>query len=363
MNQRMPTLHIGDLEINPPIIQGGMGVRVSMSNLAAAVANEGCAGVIATAGIGRFEGCPRAELPEVNLQAIRDEIRKARSQTRGVIGVNIMVALSDYDNLVRTAVEAETDLIISGAGLPLHLPELVGDADVKLIPIISSVRTFNVILHRWRKRYGRLPDAVVIEGVKAGGHLGYSHQDVVEGTSQTLEEIIRDVLPVANGFDRKIPVIAAGGIYTGVDIARYLQMGVAGVQMATRFVCTHECDVHENFKKAYLKATLEDLAIIKSPVGLPGRVIRNRFVNRIEQGETAPFQCSYQCLRTCDPSTAPYCIAEVLANAANGNMEDSFCFAGENVYRCDTIVSVKELIAELVEQYQQCLQQEGLAKG
>ena len=363
MNQRMPALRIGDLEINPPIIQGGMGVRVSMANLAAAVAQEGCAGIIATAGIGRFEGCPRAELPEVNLQAIREEIHKARSKTHGVIGVNIMVALSDYDNLVKTAVEAKADIIISGAGLPLHLPELVGDSNVKLVPIISSVRTLNVILHRWRKRYGRQPDAVVIEGVKAGGHLGYSHQDVVEGTAQTLEEIVREVLPVANSFERPIPVVAAGGIFTGADIAHYLRMGVAGVQMATRFVCTHECDVHENFKQAYLKARVEDLAIIKSPVGLPGRVIRNRFVDRIEQGQTSPFQCSYQCLRTCDPSRAPYCIAEVLANAANGNMDNAFCFAGENVYRCNKIVSVKELIADLVEEYQQCLQDEASAKG
>lgn len=350
----MPSLKIGNLEINPPIIQGGMGVRVSMANLAAACAKEGCVGVIATAGIGAFEdfqGKVRADLGKLIYTALRDEIKKARDKADGVLGVNIMVALGDFDNLVEVSIDAGIDMIIAGAGLPLNLPKLAEGKDVKLVPIVSSARTFKLICKRWKKRYDRLPDAVVIEGVKAGGHIGYAHQDVADGTTQTLEEIMAEVLPIANSYDTPIPVIAAGGIYTGADIKHFLDLGAAGVQMATRFVCTDECDVHENFKNAYLEAGPEDITIINSPVGLPGRVIRNAFVDRVKGGETTPFKCTYKCLRTCNPAEAPYCIAEVLAKAANGNTDESFCFAGENAYKCDEIIPVKTLIEKLQDEY------------
>lgn len=352
----MPTLKIGNLEISPPIIQGGMGVRVSRANLAAAVANEGCAGVIASAGIGKYENFPRSASSEINSKALRYEIRKARSMTSGVIGVNIMVVLSDYDTLARTTVDEKVDMIISGAGLPLSLPKYLNGNDIKLIPIVSSARAFRIICKKWKMNFDRIPDAVIVEGVKAGGHLGYHYQNVLDNTTSTLEHTLQEVLEIANTFNPKIPVIAAGGIFDGKDIAYFLRLGASGVQMATRFVCTDECDVHDNFKQAYINARAEDITIINSPVGLPGRVISNSFVEGIKQGRTVPFKCKYRCLRTCEPDKVPYCIAEVLAKAAEGNLDESFAFAGSNAWRCNEIVPVRLLVNKLVEEYkaEQC---------
>lgn len=348
--ENIQSLKIGNLEISPPIIQGGMGVRVSRANLAAAVANQGCVGVIASAGIGKFENSSKSDFSKVNAEALRYEIRKAKSMTSGVIGVNIMVALSDYETLVRTAVDENVDLIISGAGLPLNLPIYVNSKDIKLIPVVSSARALQIICKRWKAHFDRLPDAVIVEGVKAGGHLGYSYQDILNKTTPNLEQTLQEVLKIANSFNPNVPVIAAGGIFDGEDIAHFLRLGASGVQMATRFVCTDECDAHQNFKQAYLDAKAEDITIIKSPVGLPGRVINNSFVEKIKRGETVPFTCNYRCLKSCDPEKAPYCIAEVLANAAEGNLDESFAFAGSNAYRCNEIVSVKSLVEQLIQE-------------
>lgn len=347
----IPTLKIGNLEINPPIIQGGMGVKVSGANLASAVADTGCAGIIASAGLGQFENFSRSECVKINEDAFRYEIRKAKKRTLGIIGVNIMVALSNYDNLVQVAVEENVDLIISGAGLPLNLPQYLNGKDIKLIPVVSSARTFQLICKRWKNRFDKLPDAVIVEGPLAGGHLGYSHESVTVDTAPAIEQTLVEINNIANSFQPCIPVIAAGGIFDGNDIARFLELGASGVQMATRFVCTNECDAHDNFKQAYLNATSEeDLTIIKSPVGLPGRVINNSFVEKIKQGQTMPFKCHYHCLRTCEPNKAPYCIAKILANAAEGKMDESFAFAGSNAYRCNEIVPVSELVEKLSEE-------------
>ncbi len=357
---RIPTLKIGNLEIRPPIIQGGMGVRVSRANLAAAVANTGCVGVIASAGLGQYEDFPDAEFERVNEQALRYEIRKAKHNTSGIIGVNVMVALSDYENLVKTAVEEDVDIVISGAGLPLSLPKYLNGKDIKLVPVVSSARTFNIICRRWKSHFNKLPDAVIVEGVKAGGHLGYSYIDIKNGTVPELEQTIHEVIKVADSFGPGIPVIAAGGIFDGEDIARFLKLGASGVQMATRFVCTDECDAHENFKQAYLNAREDDITIIESPVGMPGKVINSSFVEQIKQGKTVPFECKYQCLKTCDPTKAPYCIAKVLANAAEGKLDDSFVFAGSNAYRCNEIVPVGLLVKKLVEELTSALAGEAL---
>jgi NAD(P)H-dependent flavin oxidoreductase YrpB (nitropropane dioxygenase family) len=346
----IPTLKIGDLTISPPIIQGGMGIRVSGANLASAVANTGCAGVIASTGIGMFEDFQGADLYTFNGESLRSEIRKAKSLSDGIIGVNIMVALTDYENLVKVSVEENVDMIISGAGLPLDLPKFLNGKDIKLVPIVSSAKALQLICRRWKGRYDKLPDAVVVEGVKAGGHLGYSYQSLADNTAPVLEQIVEEVVALANSFEPKIPVVAAGGIFDGEDIARFLRLGAAGVQMATRFVCTDECDVHPNFKQAYLDAGPDDITIIKSPVGLPGRVIDSSFVEKVKQGLTMPFKCSYKCLRTCEPDKAPYCIAKVLANAAKGKMDESFVFAGSNAYRCNEIVPVKVLVERLTEE-------------
>ncbi len=328
-----------------------MGVRVSLSSLASAAANEGCVGVIASAGIGRFADYPNMDFSEVNEKALRQEIRKARQMTSGILGVNIMVALSDYENLARAAVDEGIDVIISGAGLPLHLPEYARGSHVKLIPIVSSARAFKIICAKWQKNYARLPDAVIVEGPQAGGHLGYSYGEIATGTAMRLEDIVAEILPVARSFSPSIPVIAAGGIFDGADIAYYLGMGASGVQMATRFVCTQECDADDKFKQAYLNAKEEDVTVINSPVGLPGKVIRNGFVDRIQAGSCLPYKCKYQCLKSCNSKEAPYCIAEVLDNAAKGKLTNSFVFAGSNVYRCNEIVTVKTLIQKLTQEY------------
>jgi nitronate monooxygenase len=356
----LPSLKIGNLVISPPIIQGGMGIRVSGANLAAAVANTGCAGVIASTGIGLFEDY-QGDLLTFNGESLRGEIRKARSMSKGVIGVNIMVALTDFENLVKVAAEENVDMIICGAGLPLDLPKLVGDKDIKLIPIVSSAKALSLIIRRWQGRYGKMPDAVIVEGVKAGGHLGYSPESIANGTAMPLEDIVKEVVAMANSFEKKFPVIAAGGIFDGNDIAKFLKLGASGVQMATRFVCTTECDAHINFKQAYINAKEDDITIIKSPVGLPGRVINSPFVEKIKQGLTVPFKCTYTCLRTCEAEKAPYCIAKVLSNASMGKLDEAFVFAGSNAYKCTEIIPVKTLVDKLRKELSAALEQSAAA--
>jgi len=351
MIQKIPSLKIGHLTIHPPIIQGGMGVRVSKSKLASAVANEGCAGVIASVGLGGYEHTHGGDSDVLGRLALREEIRKARAMTRGVIGVNVMVALSDYESLVRICVEEKVDMIISGAGLPLQLPAYTAGTNIQLVPIVSSARSLSIICRKWLRDFNRYPDAVVVEGMNAGGHLGYSLKQI-EQNRPTLDEILADVIEFAGKLPVSIPVIAAGGVFTGQDMAHYLKAGAAGVQMATRFVCTDECDVDRRFKQAYLDAKPTDITLIKSPVGLPGRVIRNAFVDRIQEGHRVPFRCKYHCLKTCDPSTAPYCIAEVLAKASEGKLDESFAFAGSSAWRCQEIVSVKRLIQTVMQEYE-----------
>ena len=348
--QNIPTLQIGDLKICPPIIQGGMGVRVSGANLASAVANEGCAGIIASVGLGDFENVSSSKFVEVNNVGLRDVVRKARAQSNGVIGVNVMVVLSNYEELIKICVEESVDMIICGSGLPLDLPKLTAGSNIKLIPIVSSARAFNIIYKKWKQNYNKVPDAVILEGPMAGGHLGFSYDDILNNTARSLEELVGELVEFIGTLEEKIPVIAAGGIWDGADIAKFLKIGAAGVQMATRFVCTDECDVHDDFKQAYISATKEDIAIIKSPVGLPGRVIRNEFTKRVSMGETIPFRCPHHCLRSCDPRTAPYCIARVLGEASRGEMDTAFAFAGANAYRCTEIISVKKLVNQLKEE-------------
>jgi NAD(P)H-dependent flavin oxidoreductase YrpB (nitropropane dioxygenase family) len=349
MSKKISPLRIGNLEINPPIIQGGMGVRVSRSGLASAVANEGCVGVIASVGLGDYENTPKSGFVEVCNNAMRHEIRKARSLTNGIIGVNVMVVLSNYEELVKVCVEEKVDLLICGSGLPLDLPKLIVGTDIKLVPIVSSARALNIIYRKWKQNYNKIPDAVIIEGPLAGGHLGFSYDDILN-EKYILEQLVKELVEFVKTLEENIPVIAAGGIFDGKDIAKFLKLGASGVQMATRFVCTQECDVDDNFKQVYINSKKEDIVIINSPVGLPGRAIKNDFVKKIMQGGTIPFKCPHHCLRSCDPRTAPYCIARVLGDASKGILDTSFVFAGANAYRCDKIVSVKELINELKEE-------------
>ncbi len=353
--QIWPTLHIGDLHIPVPIFQGGMGVGVSMSVLAAAVARAGAVGLIATAGVGRAESDLAANFLDANRRALRSEIRKARADSDGLIGVNIMAALTNHEDLARTAVEEGVDLIVSGAGLPMNLPAVrPAGCRTKLVPIVSSGRAATLLARRWQKRFGVLPDAFVVEGPLAGGHLGFSMEQI-DDPAYSLENLTVDVLAHCREIEARhgqhIPVIAAGGIYTGADIRRFLDMGAEGVQLGTRFVTTRECDASTAFKNAYIAARKEDITLIRSPVGLPGRVIRNAFTEAVEQGKRKAFRCPFHCILTCDPDTSPYCIANALLNARNGAFSRGFAFAGANAWRATEITTVPELMDTLRKEY------------
>jgi len=355
---KLPDLIIGDLKISPPIIQGGMGVRVSTAKLAAAVSNEGAFGVMASVGLGE-EGQENLTYEERSKLAFREMIKETKVLTNNKFGVNIMYALTNYDDLVRIAIDEEVGAIISGAGLPLHLPALAQNSSTKLIPIVSSARAADIVLRSWLKRYKRLPDAFVIEGPLAGGHLGFSYSEVIEIKKSSLEDILKEVLKLIKKYEashkKKIPVIVGGGIFTGADIARMLRLGASGVQMSTRFVCTKECDVADEYKMAYLNCREEDIVIILSPAGMPARVIKNNFVERIQSGEKIKFDCPYKCLKTCDPYSANYCIAQALVNAYRGKLENGFAMCGANAYRVKKIITVKELINELVSEAEEVL--------
>ncbi|MCD6132042.1 MAG: nitronate monooxygenase [Candidatus Hydrothermae bacterium] len=352
----MPSLRIGELQAKIPIVQGGMSVGISLSGLASAVANEGGIGVIGAAGIGMLEPDFSTNFKEANKRALRKEIRKARKMTKGIIGVNLMVALSDFDELLLVAIEEGVDLVFLGAGLPLKVPfDGLKKASTKVVPIVSSARAASIIFRYWTKRYNHVPGAVVVEGPLAGGHLGFKKEQIND-PNYSLEKIVKEVISVIKVFEeqfnKKIPVIAAGGIYSGTDIYRFIRMGASGVQMATRFVATHECDADIKFKEAYINCRKEDLIIIDSPVGLPGRAIRNKFLDEVSSGVRKPFKCPWKCLKTCDFKKTPYCIALALTNAKRGNLDEGFAFAGANAYKVDKIVSVKELIETLLMEYE-----------
>ena len=349
-------LTIGDITARVPIVQGGMGVAISLSGLAAAVANEGGIGVIATAGIGMDEPNLMSDFLEAHRQALRREIRTAREKTNGIIGVNIMVALTNYADMVAVSIEEGVDVIFSGAGMPINLPGYRKEGTkTKLVPIVSSGRAAAIICKRWIGKFGYVPDALVVEGPMAGGHLGFRIENI-DDPAYKLEVILGDVLREVRVFEKEcgktIPVIAGGGVYTGKDMRRILELGAAGVQMATRFVTTHECDASQTFKDAYLAAKKEDLVIIKSPVGMPGRAIRNKFINDVARGERKPFKCPFHCIITCDVTNSPYCIALALGNAKLGYLDRGFAFSGANGYRNKEMVSVKQLMKTIIEEYE-----------
>lgn len=346
-------LIIGDLTAKIPVIQGGMGVGISLSGLAGAVAAEGGVGVISTAQIGfrypNFEKDPIG----TNLIAIGDEIRKAREIAKGgIIGVNIMVATRKYEEYVKAAVAAGVDLIISGAGLPMTLPELVAGSKTKIAPIVSSPKSAQVILKYWMKKYSKLPDLVVIEGPKAGGHLGFSyeqltHMDEMDYDGE-IRAIVKHVQECAKVQNAHVPVVAAGGIYTWEDAAHAYTLGVDGVQVATRFVTTYECDAPDSFKQAYIDATEEDIVLVKSPVGMPGRAINNAFLEKTRQGKVPHGRCQL-CVSTCKPDETPYCITEALVNSARGESENALIFCGTNAAKADKIESVHDIMQEFAQ--------------
>lgn len=349
----MKPLILGNKTARYPIIQGGMGVGVSLSGLAGAVAKVGGVGVISAAQIGFEEEDFYRNCNAANLRALKKHIHLAKVQADGgLVGVNIMVATNQYDAQVRTACEAGADLIISGAGLPIALPQLVKgyEETTKIAPIVSSARSARTLLKLWDRHDHRTADFIVIEGPKAGGHLGFSTEELAAITPSDYDEEIKKILEVVEMFrkkyDQPIPVIVAGGIFDRSDINHVLSLGADGVQLATRFVVTEECDAAPAFKEAYLKADEDSIEIIKSPVGMPGRAIHNAFYEKVRDGRIPVRRC-LSCLKTCHPAETPYCITQALINAVKGDTENGLIFCGANAARVHEMTTVPKLMKEL----------------
>jgi nitronate monooxygenase len=348
-------IRIGNLSIAVPIIQGGMGVGISLSGLASAVANEGGVGVISSAGLGLLYKEFSTDFLAASIYGLKEEIRKAREKTLGIIGVNVMVAMTNFTDMIKTAISEKVDIIIAGAGLPLDLPSFLKvDSITKLIPIVSSARAAKIICEKWKANYNYLPDAIIVEGPMAGGHLGFKEDQIFDADyslEKLVPEIVAELKIFEEKYDTKIPLFAAGGIYTGGDIHKILDLGASGVQMGTRFVTTVECDASDAFKQAYINAESSDIEIIRSPVGMPGRAILSNFITKVKEGKKQPKKCPFKCIKTCDISKSPYCIIIALINALKGNFENGYAFAGANAFRADKITSVKEIFQSLIKEY------------
>lgn len=349
----MKSFFIGNLEVKLPVIQGGMGVGVSLSGLASAVANEGGIGVISCAGLGLIYHKSPGDYLNKCILGLKEEIKKAKDKSKGIIGVNIMVALSNYADMVKTSIAEKVDVIFAGAGLPFDLPSyLTSESVTKLVPIVSSSRAAKIICDKWKANYGYLPDAIVVEGPKAGGHLGFK-VDQIEDEHFSLEQLVPEVVTIAESYkaEKNIPVIAAGGISSGEDILRFIELGASGVQIGTMFVTTTECDASETFKNVFVNAKQEDVKIIQSPVGMPGRAIDGEFIQSVEKGDEKPKSCPFHCIKTCDYTKSPYCIVQALYQAAKGNMRKGYAFTGINVHLTQKISSVKEVMNKLKSEF------------
>lgn len=336
-----------------PLIQGGMGVGVSLSSLAGAVAKEGGMGVISTAQIGYEDPNFVGNENECNLKAISAHIKRAKeiAQGNGMVAVNVMVALQNYKEHVRAAADAGADAVICGAGLPMDLPELVKGSHTKIAPIVSSRKAAALILKSWSKKYQVLPDFIVIEGPKAGGHLGFHVDDIEPMMAGEFENEIKKILEEKAVYEascgKKIPVFLAGGIWDHEDVIAAKQLGVDGVQVATRFVATEECDASAAYKMAYINAKAEDVKIIKSPVGMPGRALNNKMIQDLQYGKQKIQRC-YHCIKNCNPSEIPYCITNALVNSVKGNLDQGLIFCGANVYRVTKIERVHDVVEDLM---------------
>lgn len=358
----MKKINIGELKINIPIIQGGMGIGVSLSSLASAVANEGGVGTISAVAPGFREPDFLTNFREANMRALATEIRKARELTKGVLAVNIMVALTNFADMVQTAIKEKIDIIISGAGLALNLPEYrPAESKTKLVPIVSTDRALNIIIRKWLKGYNCLPDAVVLESPYSGGHQGVKMDEVGHeefDLEQQLPKVLSLLAEYEKEYDKKIPVFVAGGVQTGADIRKFVEMGAAGAQIGTRFITTDECDASQEFKNEYLNTKSPDeIVVIHSPVGLPLRVLKTKFVRDIMNGEKKPIGCYYKCLHTCDYQKVSFCIAQALINAQSGKIDEGVCCSGVNGYLNNEISSVHEVVEQIKREYRESLGQ------
>ena len=346
-------LKMGNIEAKVPLIQGGMGVGISLGRLAGAVAKEGGIGIISAAQIGFKEPDFDTNTKEANLRAIQKEYDKARAiAPDGIIGFNIIVAMRHYEEYVRAAIDAGADLILSGAGLPTDLPRIAGDSRAKLAPIVSTDKSAKVILKYWGRKYKRMPDLLVIEGPKAGGHLGFTKEQLKAYDQAAYDAEVSDILDTVRSYEEefqcRIPVALAGGIENKAQAEHAFSLGVDAIQAATRFVTTEECDAHIKYKEAYLNAKETDIVIVKSPVGMPGRAILNPFMEKVMAGEQIPHSSCHGCLHKCNPSEIPYCITDALVHAARGEVDDALLFCGAYAYKADHLETVKEVIDSLM---------------
>lgn len=341
-------IKIKDKEIIP-LIQGGMGVGISLGALAGEVAKNNGVGTISAVNIGFKENGFRENSLKYNLIALEKEVKKARdiSENKGLIAVNIMVAINNYEDLVRKSSELNVDLIISGAGLPLNLPEYVSD-NILLAPIVSSKRALKLIIKSWMKNYNKLPDFVIVEGPRAGGHLGFKEEDLEK---VSLEEIVKDISiylkEIEEEYNKKIYLFAAGGIRNKSDRKKVELSGADGVQVATPFIPTFQCDASDEFKNAVINSKDSNIKIINSPVGMIARAIDNDFVKETEYKRIAPTKC-INCLKTCNPSTTPYCITDALNNSAIG--ESGLVFCGDKIDKLNKIENVIDVIERIMEE-------------
>lgn len=346
---KLPSLKIRNLEAKYPVIQAGMGVRIGSATLAAESINLGGYGTIASVGMGDIaEGLKH--FVDVCNNALRDEIRKARALcgNKKPLGVNVMVALSNYEEIVRTSVSEGVDFIISGAGLPLYLPEYVGDADVALIPVISSGRALEVILKTWQRKYNRKPDAVIVEGPRNGGHLGFTMEQIEHPETCSLDILLHDIKEVVKQYDcADIPILGAGEVACRADIEKMIAMGYDGVQIGTYFICAEEAGIDRRSKEVFIKATADDIAVIKSPVGLPVRVLKTPLVQRVLSGNREKFTCPFHCLRSCNPAKSLFCIARALLATWSGDVEHGLYMCGQNVGASTHIYPLKEFFDTL----------------
>jgi NAD(P)H-dependent flavin oxidoreductase YrpB (nitropropane dioxygenase family) len=349
--------NIGNLEFSKPIVQGGMGIGISLSKLAGYVSKFGGLGVVSAVEMGsnypNYQKNPKA----ANRQAMEDHFKRAKEISGNrPIGINIMVALTQYEQLVKDAVQTGYDIVFAGAGLPLTLPELTRDSLTKIAPIISSKRVAKLILKHWWRHYEVAPDAIVLEGPLAGGHLGFKPEDLVperlaqQALPSLIPGVLEEIKPYEDLVGRQIPLIAGGGITSATDVRDTLEAGADAAQIGSRFVATKECDASPVFKEALVKAKQSDIEIIVSPAGLPGRAIHNHFLEEVKAGLRHPVNCPINCIKSCDYKTAPYCIALALIAGKQGDLENGYVFSGANAYKITEITTVEALIDELTKE-------------
>ena len=355
-------LRIGKYTIKHPIVQGGMGLGISWDKLAGTVSLNGGLGVVSSVGTGYYKNSKyvKKEISDRPFEAenfysrdgLKAIIQNAKKIAQGKpVAVNVLYAINEYGRVARDACELGADIIITGAGLPTNMPEFTeGYPDVALVPIVSSAKALKIICKRWKQRYDRLPDAIVVEGPKSGGHQGFTYEQCFQ-TEYQLENLIK---PIKEEIEKwgNFPLIAAGGIWDHDDIIKMIELGADGVQMGTRFIGTHECDASDNFKQVILDSKEEDIKLLKSPVGYPARGVRTNLIKMVDKREGPKIKCISNCVSPChrgqEAKEVGYCIADRLSDAYLGKKETGLFFTGSNGYKLDEIISVKELMEKLV---------------